>query len=249
MNPSRASISVGFSLVLLVAASSANAQSYGQEDQVLTIGAAEFQPETPATDGHIDADGYLYYDGGGHDYSAPLALPEGALIEEICIYVNGVSFGSASLDVFAVKLVPGGGSPYEIGVHSLGFSILAGYGYYCIDALAYTVRSAFDLDGDEIVDNVVYYVKTQVGPSTAFGGVRITWKRQVSPPPATPTFNDVPASDLAFQHIEALVASGITAGCSAPPPPAPPLYCPDAPLTRRQMAVFLAKALGLHWAD
>jgi hypothetical protein len=24
-------------------------------------------------------------------------------------------------------------------------------------------------------------------------------------------------------------------------------YCPDAPLTRGQMAVFLAKALGLHW--
>jgi hypothetical protein len=37
-------------------------------------------------------------------------------------------------------------------------------------------------------------------------------------------------------------ASGITAGCSAT------LYCPDAPLTRGQMAVFLSKALGLHFA-
>jgi hypothetical protein len=38
------------------------------------------------------------------------------------------------------------------------------------------------------------------------------------------------------------VASGITAGCGGGN------YCPDAP-TRRQMAIFLAKALGLHWGD
>lgn len=50
---------------------------------------------------------------------------------------------------------------------------------------------------------------------------------------------------VAFQSVEALAASGITAGCNA----APPMYCPDATLTRRQMAVFLAKGLGLHWPN
>jgi len=40
---------------------------------------------------------------------------------------------------------------------------------------------------------------------------------------------------------EALYAAGITGGCGNFN------YCPDAPLTRGQMAVFLAKALGLHW--
>jgi S-layer homology domain len=64
---------------------------------------------------------------------------------------------------------------------------------------------------------------------------------QVSPAPGSPTFNDVPVSDPAFQYIEALVASGVTAGCGGGN------YCPDSPLTRRQMAVFLAKALGLQW--
>ncbi len=44
-----------------------------------------------------------------------------------------------------------------------------------------------------------------------------------------------------FQFIEALYASGITAGCGGGN------YCPDSPLTRGQMAVFLAKALGLQW--
>jgi hypothetical protein len=38
------------------------------------------------------------------------------------------------------------------------------------------------------------------------------------------------------------VASGITAGCGGGN------YCPDAPLTRGQMAVFLSKGLGLHFA-
>jgi hypothetical protein len=63
----------------------------------------------------------------------------------------------------------------------------------------------------------------------------------VSPAPAQATFNDVPTDHPFFQFIEALSASGITAGCQA----SPPLYCPDATLTRGQMAVFLAKALGL----
>ena len=75
------------------------------------------------------------------------------------------------------------------------------------------------------------------------GGARIFWRRQVSPAPGTATFNDVPTSDQGFQFIEALAASGITAGCAGGN------YCPDAPLTRRQMAVFLGKALGLHWPD
>ena len=63
----------------------------------------------------------------------------------------------------------------------------------------------------------------------------------VSPAPATATFNDVPTNHPFFQFIEALSASGVTGGCNA----APPLYCPDNFVTRGQMAVFLAKALGL----
>ncbi len=69
------------------------------------------------------------------------------------------------------------------------------------------------------------------------------WRRQVSPAPATSTFNDVPASDFGFQYVEALVASGITGGCGGGN------YCPDNPVTRRQMAIFIAKALGLHRPD
>ena len=80
-------------------------------------------------------------------------------------------------------------------------------------------------------------------PGLAIRKFEITWTRQVSPAPATATFNDVPTDHPFFQFVEALAKSGITGGCAA----SPPLYCPDAPLTRGQMAVFLAKGLGLQW--
>lgn len=88
-----------------------------------------------------------------------------------------------------------------------------------------------------------YLVDVILPPSTLVGlrGIKIYYGLQVSQAPPVPTFNDVPVSDPAFQFIEALASSGITAGCGGGN------YCPDASLTRRQMAVFLAKALGLRW--
>ncbi len=77
--------------------------------------------------------------------------------------------------------------------------------------------------------------------ATRLRGVRIFTQLQVSPAPGAATFTDVPAGHWAFQYVEALAASGITAGCGDSS------FCPDAAVSRAQMAVFLAKALGLHW--
>jgi S-layer homology domain len=73
------------------------------------------------------------------------------------------------------------------------------------------------------------------------GGPFLWFELQVSPAPPAATFGDVPTTHVFFQFIEALNASGITAGCGSGN------FCPDAPLTRGQMAVFLSKALGLHF--
>jgi CSLREA domain-containing protein len=65
------------------------------------------------------------------------------------------------------------------------------------------------------------------------------------PGPATATFGDVPnsgATDFSYEFIEDFVLRGITQGCAAGPPR---LYCPTAPVTRGQMAVFLVRAFGL----
>ena len=46
-----------------------------------------------------------------------------------------------------------------------------------------------------------------------------------------------------FRFVEAMAASGLTGGC------APGSFCPDQPVTRGQMSVFLSLALGLHFPN
>jgi hypothetical protein len=106
-----------------------------------------------------------------------------------------------------------------------------------------------DMTADDItVDNLTHTYLIEVtlaGNGTIgshrIGSVLVGYILQVSPAPATATFSDVPTSHPFFQFVEALAASGITAGCGSGN------YCPNEPLTRGQMAVFLAKALGLQW--
>jgi predicted outer membrane repeat protein len=57
-----------------------------------------------------------------------------------------------------------------------------------------------------------------------------------TPPPASGLFNDVPASNGFAKWIEQLYNEGITGGCGGGN------YCPNAPVTREQMAVFLMVA-------
>jgi hypothetical protein len=233
--------------------SASRAQSYGLNGQVLTIGAESFRGIQNATS-YLDVDGYMYNpnsDDFGY-FVAPLPLPDGARVTQLCMYANDSDTGSfryAEVYLIAVKLVPGGESPsvYKVDSSAVISTSDIGYGYYCTDPFEYDIHSSIDIDGDGTPDNVVWYMEAYLpGPSQnslGLGGVRVTWHRQVKPGPETPTFGDVPESDPAYDYIEALAASGITAGCAGGN------YCPDAPLTRRQMAVFLAKALGLHWSD
>jgi hypothetical protein len=132
-----------------------------------------------------------------------------------------------------------------------------GDGQGCVDAVA-TVCSGNALTGGYsskstdvsvnglFVDNYLKRYILIVGNSTNDGSTAISqvivgYVLQVSPAPGGASFNDVPTTHPFFQYIQALYASGITGGCGAGN------YCPDAPLTRGQMAVFLSKALGLQF--
>jgi len=53
-------------------------------------------------------------------------------------------------------------------------------------------------------------------------------------------FGDVPPAHFAFTQIDAIATFGITGGCQV----TPPLFCPDNPITRAQMAVFMETSLG-----
>jgi len=69
--------------------------------------------------------------------------------------------------------------------------------------------------------------------------LRAKYGSNYSPPAATGVFNDVPPGRFAAAWIEKLAADGITAGCGGGN------YCPDAEVTRDQMAVFLVRTFGL----
>ncbi len=78
--------------------------------------------------------------------------------------------------------------------------------------------------------------------SNQLTGVVVGYRLQVSYSDGrNHTFGDVLESHPLYQYIEALAAAGITSGCGNGN------YCPDAALTRGQVAVLLAKALGLSW--
>lgn len=73
----------------------------------------------------------------------------------------------------------------------------------------------------------VFLLKTLLGPA------------YLPPACTTPVFNDVPCSNPFAPWINALVARGITSGCSAGN------YCPGSPVTRAQMSVFLTTTFNL----
>ncbi|HTR02609.1 MAG TPA: S-layer homology domain-containing protein [Thermoanaerobaculia bacterium] len=94
----------------------------------------------------------------------------------------------------------------------------------------YSVRVKF-IPGDQTCKN----------QHLQFRKLALLWHRQVGAPPVAPTFTDVAPDHPFYQFIEALAQSGITGGCGGGK------FCPDNPLTRGQMAVFLAKGLGMGW--
>jgi hypothetical protein len=66
--------------------------------------------------------------------------------------------------------------------------------------------------------------------------------RALGLPATTDDYFDDDQGSLFEGAINRLAAAGITKGCN---PPTNSRYCPDDPVTRGQMAVFLARAFGL----
>jgi len=168
--------------------------------------------------------------GTGTDVGFPLHLPTGSLVTSATLYYfDNVDPADPSIGVY--QNPPG---QKGLGVMSLSPPAFSG-GNNVVTFLA---------DPPFTIDNTnSYVVLALLAAGHRIQGIRFDYKLQVSPAPAVPTFNDVPASHPFFQFVEALAASGITAGCGGGS------FCPDQSLTRGQMAVFLSKALGLYFPN
>jgi hypothetical protein len=86
--------------------------------------------------------------------------------------------------------------------------------------------------------NPVIYTVTAVDASTKDYTVTVTFSGGGGGP--NPIFADVPFSHWANSYIERLYKAGITGGCGT----TPLTYCPDATVTRAQMAIFILR--GIH---
>ena len=169
---------------------------------------------------------------GSGVFEAPLRLPEGAVVS--VIELAGCDT-NATWDLFA---------DFRAELKTAGPGNAQGVAHTTGSTGCQVVSSAFTpwtVNNDTTYYTVeVEFISTDA--SLVLNSVRVGYKLQISPDPATATFADVPVGHPFHRFVEALVAAGITGGCGNGN------YCPDAPITRGQMAVFLSAALGLHWA-
>ena len=204
-----------------------------------TLQAFAFTGFTAADSARFDANlfGSRFCSGAGCLFEAAVSLPAGALVTAIELEACDTD-PAASVSATLLTQAPLESGLFQLAGVSTGITETPG----CLFFFAFPLSQ-------ETIDNFsnTYQVEVAITGTTVatrFQAVRIYYLLQVSPAPATATFSDVPTGHPFFQWIEALAAAGITTGCNA----SPPMYCPDNPVTRGQMAVFISKALGLQFA-
>jgi hypothetical protein len=217
-------------------------QTFGTASEIAhVVGAWEFETLTGTTDG-ITLTGRRFCSSvGGCDFFASLRLPSGARVTRIALDACDKNASFTGLTFAQMIQLP---SPAGTGPTSTLATVDTGPDPTATPGCAIfseSLTSPVTIDNEHF--NYLLYVHLIAGDFFLdFTAIRVYYTLQVSPAPGTATFGDVPTSHPFFQFVEALVASGITAGCGGGN------YCPDAPLTRGQMAAFLSKALGLHFA-
>jgi hypothetical protein len=224
-------------LLLTVPATAEEARTFGTTDLTThRIHAYAFTGFSPFDNAHVlmnSSGGRTCSSTSGCRFGAAVSLPTGARLERFALEACNATAGGVI--EARVRRVTNQGVVSEIAA--------------ILDAAACQFYNVFPpphtIDNDSNSYFVEIFIKGDaVTDSTRFQSVLFYYRLQVTPAPAVATFNDVPTNHPFFPFIEALVAAGITTGCDD----SPPLFCPDGLVTRKQMAAFLARALGLHWA-
>jgi hypothetical protein len=172
--------------------------------------------------------------GDSFGFSAPVSLPSGALVKYLELDACDDSGGLEPVDGFLVE------------TDSLG-NVTKTTATVSTDGSSCKVFSEDVSATGIVVDNKTkhYFLHSDISFTinlhVGLAGMVVGYQLQVSPAPVTATFGDVPTSYIYFRAIEALAASGITGGCGNGN------FCPSQPVTRGEIAKFLANALGLYW--
>jgi hypothetical protein len=208
---------------------------FGTFDRILySVGRSEFTPQDSALTYSDDLVGRFSTIGLPAFFIATPHVPSGVLLTYLELDYCDTSSGNVSLLLDDCSFVGA--------CSNLGFvdsdTGPSGCAYVSVDLtpLAYTTNNN--------TRRLVLRAHTSSGTSsTKLVGAYIGYKLQVSAAPASATFSDVPTNHPYFRFVEALYRAGITGGCGGGN------YCVNAPITRGEMAVFLAAALGLHFPN
>jgi hypothetical protein len=182
--------------------------------------------------------GFYQNIGGGNTWWAQVMLPAGAVVNKV--ELDGCDSSATGILYFGMATATAGGTSAENVTPdgNTGLAAAPGCGFWSVTPFSTIVIN-------NLTTNYWLFLNFS-GPNTSslrVAGIRVYYTLEVSPAPGVATFGDVPTTHPFFKFVEALYASGITAGCGSGN------FCPDTPLTRGQMAVFLSAALGLHWPN
>jgi S-layer homology domain len=208
------------------------------EYSVTSVSSSSFVSEFPSSQIFTNFPLRYFADSSSQQrFLGSVSIPEGVVIDYIGI--NNCDPAGASYELFLYDVTMGFN-------YTPIFSLTTNHNSCQVDynsahgALGYQYPSNA---GHSLLVLITSATGTPTDGTAGVSSVEVWWRRQVSPAPGTADFGDVPTSNPQFQFIEALYHAGITAGCGGGN------YCPDNPVTRGQMAVFLAKALGLNWPE
>jgi hypothetical protein len=209
--------------------------TYGTTSQTIyTVGSFDLEPtDSGTTFTFVNMTTQRYLTNSGILVS-PLHLPAGARVEKLELEGCDTSSTGESVAAFGFTAQPGG-TVQTLGLIETGTLFNGGCALFPL-----TLASPPTIDNKSGTYFVVAQNTTFDG-TTTIAAIRVYYRLQVSPAPLTATFADVPTTNLYFRAIEALSASGITNGCGGGN------FCPDQPVSRGELAKFLANALGLHW--
>ena len=211
-------------------------QNFGGSDYVaVDYAAIGWSPLADGEWSHFGSTGWSQRSGGSNiAICTDVHLPTGARWEGITTYTNDTdAANSITYNVYSVNMIS------STGVLALTFTSGATPG---IERIYRPFAAPITVENDRHSYSICVN-SAGTTSATQFGGVTLWYKLQVAPAPATATFGDVPVGNPIHRFVEALAASGITGGCGGGN------FCPDAPLTRGQMAIFLSAALGLHFPN
>jgi hypothetical protein len=208
---------------------------------VTSVNAAAFTGRHALDPIETNGSTYRYFTGGSKIFLGSVSIPEGVIIDYIGL--NNCDTAGGTFIVYLFDFTTGG-SHTEVGSLMTNAHASCLVDYNSVPGTEFNYLYAMNA-GHNLQILITQALGAPTDGSVGVQSVEVWWRRVISPAPLVATFTDVPTSSQSFQAIEALFEAGITTGCSV----SPLMYCPNQGVTRAQMALFLARALGLEWPE